>query len=100
MQTLLQNNQHPETIRSISMALIIFGTLASALAVSAVRRDSAGIFSRVYDFFFGDKIRKGTSPSVAKTEPANAAAPEPQPTMVATSRREMDNFDLSIFEDF
>ncbi len=97
MQTLLQPSQHAETMQTLSMALIIFGTLAGALAVMATRREGPGLMSRITDFFFGDlRTRAGSAPTavtVVDNSPQNDDSKK-------NSRREIDNFDLSIFEDF
>lgn len=97
MQTLLQNTPRAETVQTLSMALIIFGTLAAALAVLAVRRDGTGLLTRMTEFFFGD-LRTKNAP-VAAPVPSSGRTVE-QPDQTKTSRREIDNFDLSIFEDF
>lgn len=96
MQNLLQGNDQAEMVRSLSTALIVFGTLAAALAVAATRREGAGMLTRLTDYFFGDVRER----KIAEAEPAVAAEkPSGEPTAKAT-RREIDNFDLSIFENF
>jgi hypothetical protein len=97
VQSLLAPSQNAEAMRSLSIALIVFGTLASALAVSAVRRDGVGLLSRVSEYFFGD--RKAATRQATST-PSKTDTPEATTTPAKTSRREIDNFDLSIFEDF
>lgn len=98
MQTLLQPSQHAETVQTLSMALIIFGTLAGALAVMATRREGRGLLSKVTDFFFGDLRTKAVPAATAVTVADNN--PQDNESKKKTSRREIDNFDLSIFEDF
>lgn len=88
-------SQGAEMIQSLSLILIIFGTAAAALALPVVRRSLGEQLDSVTDFFFGD--RKPVTPAKAEqTQPASQEATVAQ----ATSRREIDNFDLSIFEDF
>jgi hypothetical protein len=96
----MQSTQNAEMIRSLSIALIVFGTLAAALAVAATRREGPGLLGRLSEFFFGD-LRKKPLSDAARTAGVSAAptGPEQQPAAKAT-RREIDNFDLSIFEDF
>ncbi len=87
--------QSAELIQVISLFLIIFGTAAAALALPVVRRSLSDKVDSFSDYFYGDR-----------KPPAQAAVPTSQQTAQepvsgqATSRREMDNFDLSIFEDF
>jgi hypothetical protein len=96
----MQPSQHAEMVQTLSIALIVFGTLAAALAIAATRREGPGLIGRVSDFFFGD-IRGRTTPRLTAEPATSAKSPTDvsQPDVKAT-RREIDNFDLSIFEDF
>jgi len=88
-------SQGAELIQTLSLVLIIFGTAAAALALPVVRRSLGQQFDSISDFFYGDR-----KPAVQQA--AQQAEPDSRETAPAqaTSRREIDNFDLSIFEDF
>lgn len=82
-------------IQTLSLVLIIFGTAAATLALPVVRRSLGEQLDSLTDFFFGDRKPAALIPA-KQDEPAKQDIKDVQ----ATSRREIDNFDLSIFEDF
>ena len=89
------NSQGAEMIHSLSLILIIFGTAAAALALPVVRRSLGQKFDSFSDFFYGDrKVTVQQSDRLVDPTTKDYSANQ------ATSRREIDNFDLSIFEDF
>jgi len=88
-------SQGAELIQSLSLILIIFGTAAAALALPVVRRSLGQQLDSVSDFFYGDR-----KPNVQQNEQQLVPTSKDSASTQATSRREIDNFDLSIFEDF
>lgn len=85
-----------EMIQTLSMVLIIFGTAVAALAIPLVRSRIGGQFDSISDFFFGD--RKTAAVKSEKTGQDTSSTSAPQAS--ATTRREIDNFDLDLFKDF
>jgi hypothetical protein len=89
-------SQSAELIQVISLFLIIFGTAAAALALPVVRRSLSEKVDSVADYFYGDRKPETASNVSNETQTLKQETTNNQ----ATSRREMDNFDLSIFEEF
>ena len=77
----------------LSTQLIIFGLVISLLAIPQVRLGIMGMLDKVREFFYGPD-----DPEDAKAQKEEASAPASAPEEAPSSRREVDDFDLSIFD--
>lgn len=79
---------HATMIQNLSMVLIVTGITAVLFLLPPVRAAIRDLFDRVTDFFYGP------SDVLAATV---EEAPEEEPASSATSRKEIENFDLDLF---
>jgi UPF0716 family protein affecting phage T7 exclusion len=79
---------HATLIQNLSMVLIITGITAVLFLLPPVRNAIRELLDRVTDFFYGS--------SDIVTETTDEVFEE-EPTTTATSRREIENFDLDLF---
>jgi len=93
-QLAVASNQSSDIIQSLSILLIVFGTVVASLALPVVRRRLSEQLDSTNDYFFGD--RKKEDKRTLKTE-FNIDSTNSDHK---TSRKEIDNFDLDIFKDF
>lgn len=79
---------HATLIQNLSMVLIITGITAVLFLLPPVRNAIRELLDRVTDFFYGsgDIVTKTTDEVF-----------EEESTTTATSRREIENFDLDLF---
>lgn len=79
---------HATLIQNLSMVLIVTGITAVLFLLPPVRNAIRDLLDRVTDFFYGpgDVVASITD-----------AVHDEEPVMVATSRREIENFDLDLF---
>ena len=77
-------------VQYLSQVVMIGGAVLVLAALPQVRRAIGSLVDRVVDTF---------SPTVRNTSPAVADVEEELPAVV-TSRREIDEFDLSVFDRF
>lgn len=92
-QLAVASNQSSDIIQSLSILLIVFGTVVASLALPVVRRRLSEQLDSTNDYFFGD--RKKEDIRTLKTEFNIDSNSD-----YKTSRKEIDNFDLDIFKDF
>lgn len=84
-----------EWISSLSTLLMVSGIVLVMCALPPVRRGTAAFIDKAEKMLFPPRKQPVAATAVQQTEPATESAPEP----AEPARREIDEFDLSLFED-
>ena len=76
-------------MHSVAMTLLVLGVCLAVTALPSVRRKASEHIDQLRDIVHGAPVR-----SAAEQPTAQAAVPSP----IANRRREIEDFDLSLFE--
>lgn len=81
----------------ISLIIIIVGVVVAVFLIPHFRSGATKTINNSKDYFMGDKL---TIPESAPDASSDDQTPEKvKPVTTNSGRREIDNFDLSIFKD-